>query len=44
MKGPQTKDRPTHRDSERLSPGRSDRWIKVKNRAHAAFSRVLDAF
>ena len=22
--------------------GRSDRWIKVKNRAHAAFSRVLE--
>ena len=24
--------------------GRSDRWIKVKNRAHPAFSRVLDQF
>ena len=24
--------------------GRSDRWIKVKNRAHPAFSRVLDEF
>jgi bifunctional non-homologous end joining protein LigD len=24
--------------------GRSDRWIKVKNRAHAAFSRVMDQF
>ena len=24
--------------------GRSDRWIKVKNRQHAAFSRVMDTF
>ena len=24
--------------------GRYDRWIKVKNRSHPAFSRVMDAF
>jgi bifunctional non-homologous end joining protein LigD len=24
--------------------GRSPRWVKVKNRSHPAFSRVLDAF
>jgi hypothetical protein len=24
--------------------GRSDRWVKVKNRAHPAFSRVMDQF
>lgn len=24
--------------------GRSDRWIKVKNRHHPAFARVLDQF
>jgi len=24
--------------------GRFDRWIKVKNRSHPAFSRVMDAF
>ena len=24
--------------------GRSDRWIKVENRQHAAFSRVMDTF
>jgi hypothetical protein len=24
--------------------GRFDRWIKVKNRRHAAFSRVMDQF
>ena len=24
--------------------GRYDRWIKVKHRAHPAFSRVLDQF
>jgi len=24
--------------------GRIDRWIKVKNRSHPAFSRVMDAF
>jgi bifunctional non-homologous end joining protein LigD len=23
---------------------RFDRWVKVKNRQHAAFSRVVDAF
>src|SRR4051812_1917196 len=28
----------------RESPGRFDRWIKVKNRAHAAFSRGTDQF
>ena len=32
-----------HRDSL-YRAGRFDRWIKVKNRAHAAFSRVMDAF
>jgi ATP-dependent DNA ligase len=32
-----------HRDSV-YRAGRSDRWVKVKNRAHAAFSRVMDAF
>ena len=32
-----------HRESPYRS-GRSDRWIKVKNRQHAAFSRVMDAF
>jgi ATP-dependent DNA ligase len=30
-----------HRDS-RYRAGRFDRWIKVKNRAHPAFSRVMD--
>jgi ATP-dependent DNA ligase len=24
--------------------GRFDRWVKVKNRTHPAFSRVLDQF
>ena len=24
--------------------GRFDRWVKVKNRKHPAFSRVMDAF
>jgi bifunctional non-homologous end joining protein LigD len=32
-----------HRDSF-YRGGRSDRWIKVKNRQHPAFSRVVDAF
>jgi bifunctional non-homologous end joining protein LigD len=32
-----------HRDS-RYRPGRFDRWIKVKNRAHPAFARVLEQF
>ena len=32
-----------HRDS-RYRGGRFDRWIKVKNRSHPAFSRVMDAF
>ena len=32
-----------HRDSVYCG-GRSPRWIKVKNRAHPAFSGVLDAF
>ena len=30
-----------HRDSL-YRGGRSPRWIKVKNRAHPAFSRVMD--
>ena len=32
-----------HRDSF-YRAGRSDRWIKVKNRAHPAYSRVADQF
>ena len=32
-----------HRDST-YRAGRSDRWIKVKNRQHAAFSRVMETF
>jgi len=24
--------------------GRFDRWVKVKNRKHPAFSRVMEAF
>ena len=32
-----------HRDSV-YRAGRSDRWVKVKNRKHPAFSRVMDAF
>jgi len=32
-----------HRDSS-YRAGRFDRWIKVKNRKHPAFSRVMDAF
>jgi bifunctional non-homologous end joining protein LigD len=32
-----------HRDSL-YRGGRSDRWIKVKNRAHPAFNRVMDQF
>ena len=30
-----------HRDSA-YSAGRFDRWVKVKDRAHPAFSRVMD--
>ena len=32
-----------HREST-YRGGRSDRWIKVKNRQHPAFSRVQDQF
>ena len=32
-----------HRDSP-YRGGRFDRWIKVKNRQHPAFSRVMDQF
>ncbi len=32
-----------HRDGS-YRGGRFDRWIKVKNRQHAAFSRVMDQF
>ena len=32
-----------HRDSP-YRGGRFDRWVKVKNRTHPAFSRVMDAF
>ena len=32
-----------HRESS-YSSGRSDRWVKVKNRQHPAFARVLDQF
>ena len=32
-----------HRESP-YRAGRSDRWIKVKNRAHPALSRVQDRF
>ena len=32
-----------HRESM-YRRGRFDRWIKVKNRSHPAFSRVMDAF
>ena len=32
-----------HRESP-YRGGRFDRWVKVKNRKHAAFSRVMDAF
>jgi hypothetical protein len=32
-----------HRESP-YRAGRFDRWIKVKNRQHAAFSRVMDQF
>ena len=32
-----------HRDSV-YRGGRSPRWIKVKNRKHPAFSRVMDSF
>jgi hypothetical protein len=32
-----------HRESA-YRAGRSDRWIKVKNRQHPAFSRVRDQF
>ena len=34
---------PKHRDSL-YRGGRFDRWVKVKNRQHPAFSRVKDAF
>jgi bifunctional non-homologous end joining protein LigD len=32
-----------HRESS-YRGGRSDRWIKVKNRQHPAFGRVMDPF
>ena len=32
-----------HRESA-YRGGRFDRWVKVKNRQHPAFSRVMDAF
>ena len=32
-----------HRESP-YRGGRIDRWVKVKNRQHPAFSRVMDAF
>ena len=32
-----------HRDST-YRAGRFDRWVKVKNRQHPAFSRVIDSF
>ena len=32
-----------HRDSS-YRAGRFDRWIKVKNRQHPAFNRVMDSF
>ena len=32
-----------HRESS-YRAGRFTRWIKVKNRAHPAFSRVMDAY
>ena len=32
-----------HRDSA-YRGGRLDRWVKVKNRQHPAFSRVMDQF
>ena len=32
-----------HRDTP-YRGGRFDRWVKVKNRRHPAFSRVTDAF
>jgi bifunctional non-homologous end joining protein LigD len=32
-----------HRESP-YRGGRFDRWVKVKNRSHPAFSRVLDQF
>ena len=31
-----------HRDST-YRGGRFDRWVKVKNRSHPAFSRVMEA-
>ena len=39
LEGPVSK----HRESS-YRAGRFDRWIKVKNRQHPAFSRVLDQF
>ena len=32
-----------HRDSP-YRGGRFDRWVKVKNRSHPAFSRVMDQY
>jgi ATP-dependent DNA ligase len=32
-----------HRDRP-YRPGRSPHWVKVKNRQHPAFSRVVDQF
>ena len=32
-----------HRDST-YRGGRFDRWVKVKNRQHPAFRRVMEAF
>jgi len=32
------------RADSRYHGGRSDRWIKVKNRQHPAFGRVMDQF
>ena len=32
-----------HRDQPHR-PGRSSHWVKVKNRRHPAFSRVMDQF
>ncbi|XIA63282.1 hypothetical protein ACFIOY_29445 [Bradyrhizobium sp. TZ2] len=32
-----------HRDRA-YRAGRFDRWVKVKNRQHPAFSRVMDQF
>ena len=32
------------RGDSRYRAGRSPNWVKVKNRQHPAFSRVMDAF